>query len=125
MYNQEGTTMEEQKSKQSIPTYVMEIYAKSERLTVEPYTGDKDCGQYITVDKAIEICDKAVKASNQVQAAVKPACEFTQEHFSVVGRAIEKWIKQDLVIEGKDMIGKKEGAKTLRERINEELSKSV
>jgi len=81
--------------------------------------------EVLTLQLLTEIEVELEDGSNLVEAPVKPACEFTQEHFSIVGRAIEKWIKQDLVVEGKDMIGKKEGAKTLRERINEELSKSV
>ena len=64
MYNQEGTTMEEQESKQSIPAHVMEIYAKSKALSVEPYTGDKDCERYITVEEAIKICETVVNKSN-------------------------------------------------------------
>lgn len=60
MYNQEGTTMEEQKTKQRLPEYVTQIYAESKALTVEPYMGDKDCERHITADRAIEICDKAI-----------------------------------------------------------------
>ena len=52
----------EQKQKQ--PEYLIQIYAKSKALSVEPYTGDKDCERYITVEEAIEICETAVNKSN-------------------------------------------------------------
>lgn len=52
--------MQDKISKQSCPSYVFDIYAKSKALSVEPYTGDKDCERYITADDAIKICDETI-----------------------------------------------------------------
>ena len=90
--------MEEQKNKQTQPYYLMQIYAKSKALTVEPYNGDKDCERYITVDEAIKICEEALTKAIPLGAEVKPESTDIEKQENIVTilyEFIDNMIKDD------------------------------